>query len=74
MSATCPIPGGAAEGKGYVRKLEKWVKGQGYGGLPHLILKGSEADGSLKKALSAEESQRIFTHLECADTDLVVFG
>ena len=68
------IPEGAKAGKGWIRKLEKWVKGLGYGGLPHLIVKDGAADGSLKKALSADEAQAIFAQLGCGDTDIVAFG
>jgi aspartyl-tRNA synthetase len=68
------VPGGAAEGKGYVRALEKKVKETGWGGLPHLLWKGNEVDGSLKKALSAEEAERLRAHFQCQDGDLLVFG
>ena len=68
------IPDGAKDGKGYVRKLEKFVKERGYGGLPHLIYKGGEVDGSLKKPLSADEHAKVSAALGCEDGDLVVFG
>ena len=68
------IPAGAAKGKGYVRKLEKWVKSQGHGGLPHLILKEGAGDGSLKKPTSEAEQQAVFSQLACEDGDLVVFS
>ena len=68
------VPGGAAQGKGYARKLEDMVKQKGYGGLPYLMWKGSEVDGSLKKGLSAEEQERLRAALGCQDGDLAVFG
>ena len=68
------IPGGAAEGKGLARELEKKVKEKGYGGLPHLIWKGNEVDGSLKKALAPEEHERLRAATGCQDGDLLVFG
>jgi aspartyl-tRNA synthetase len=69
------IPGGAKEGKGWVRKLEKHVKGLGYGGLPHLIMKaGGEADGSLKKPLHPDEAAEVFKRLACEPDDVVAFG
>ena len=68
------VPRGAAEGKGYVRKLETKAKEKGHGGLPHLIWKGGEVDGSLKKGLSPEEQERLRAALGCEDGDLAVFG
>jgi aspartyl-tRNA synthetase len=68
------VAGGAKAGKGYVRKLEKHVKQLGYGGLPHLIYKAGEVDGSIKKPTSAEEQAAVKERLGCEDGDLVVFG
>ena len=68
------IPGGAAEGKGYVRKLEKFVKERGFGGLPHLIFKDGKVDGSIKKPTSEAEHDAVWNQLGCEDGDLVVFG
>ena len=68
------VPGGAQEGKGYVRKLEKFVKERGFGGLPHLIYKDGQVDGSIKKATLDEEHAAIKAQLGCEDGDLVVFG
>jgi aspartyl-tRNA synthetase len=68
------IPGGAKDGKGYVRKLEKHVKSVGYGGLPHLIYTADAVDGSIKKPTSDAEKAAIKAQLGCEPTDLVLFG
>lgn len=69
------VPGGAKDGKGYVRKLEKYVKERGFGGLPNLIYKeGDAVDGSIKKPTSAEEHAALREKLGCEAGDLVVFG
>ncbi|RMG14051.1 MAG: aspartate--tRNA ligase [Planctomycetota bacterium] len=68
------IPGGAREGKGAVRRLEKHVKDLGYGGLPHLIYGDDEVGGSIAKQTTPEERAGIRERLQCASGDLVVFG
>ncbi len=68
------LPGLGKDGKGAARRLEKAVKEKGYGGLPHLIYTAGEVDGSLKKALTADEAQRIKQATGAQPDDLVVFG
>ncbi len=74
------LPGLGKDGKGAARRLEKAVKEKGYGGLPHLFFKagpggaGLEADGSLKKALTADEAARVAQATGAAADDLVCFG
>jgi aspartyl-tRNA synthetase len=68
------IPEGAKDGKGYVRKLEKHVKSLGYGGLPHVIIKGDALDGSIKKNVTEAEGAALRELLGCGDTDLICFG
>ncbi|MBX3467641.1 MAG: aspartate--tRNA ligase [Planctomycetes bacterium] len=68
------LPGLGKDGKGAARRLEKAVKEKGYGGLPHLIYTAGEVDGSLKKALTADEVARIKAATGAEADDLVVFG
>ena len=72
------LPGLGKDGKGAARRLEKAVKEKGYGGLPHLFFKaggaGLEADGSLKKALTADEAARVAQATGAQADDLVCFG
>ena len=70
------IPGGAKDGKGFHRKLEKAVKAKGYGGLPCLIYAADgSVDGTIKKPTSEAEQARVKELTGSTDAgDLVVFG
>ena len=68
------IPGGAKEGKGYARKLEKHVKEKGFGGLPNLIYKSDKVDGTIHKPTSEAEQAKVKELVGASEDDLVVFG
>jgi aspartyl-tRNA synthetase len=68
------IPGGAKDGKGYARKLEKHVKAKGFGGLPNLIYSTKGINGTIAKPTSEEEHAKVRELLGAEETDLVVFG
>ncbi|MBL4845979.1 MAG: aspartate--tRNA ligase, partial [Planctomycetes bacterium] len=70
------IPGGAKDGKGFHRKLEKAVKAKGYGGLPCVIYKADgSVDGTMKRALSDAEKASVKELTGSLDEgDLVLFG